>query len=111
LYSAQAERKFDRFQNEFWPASFRTSEKVMNIKRFRTSEKVMNIKQLQPQGDHDSDGPSVNTACSWCGTTIRTQVSLRGEQICLICHARFLNDYLHRIREREANRTSGEVAQ
>ena len=37
--------------------------------------------------------------CSWCGAVIRSNAIDTEEQMCLICHARMLNDYLHRIRK------------
>ena len=41
--------------------------------------------------------------CSWCGALIRSSAEELPEQMCLICHARMLNDYFQRIRK-----TSGE---
>jgi hypothetical protein len=38
--------------------------------------------------------PAFNVVCSWCGTVIRSSNVERPEQMCLICHARMLNDYL-----------------
>ena len=41
--------------------------------------------------------------CSWCGALIRSSTEELPEQMCLICHARMLNDYFQRLRK-----TSGE---
>jgi hypothetical protein len=41
--------------------------------------------------------------CSWCGALIRSSAEELPEQMCLICHARMLNDYFQRLRK-----TSGE---
>ena len=41
--------------------------------------------------------------CSWCGVLIRSSSEELPEQMCLICHARMLNDYFQRLRK-----TSGE---
>ena len=42
---------------------------------------------------------SSNVACSACGALIRANADANAEQMCLICHARLLNDYFHRIKE------------
>ncbi|HEX7297275.1 MAG TPA: hypothetical protein VF251_16105 [Pyrinomonadaceae bacterium] len=39
-----------------------------------------------------------NVTCSWCGAVIRANAAAAAEQMCLICHARMLNDYFHRLR-------------
>ncbi|HXS00105.1 MAG TPA: hypothetical protein VN724_06025 [Pyrinomonadaceae bacterium] len=44
-----------------------------------------------------------NIICSWCGALIRSTHVELPEQMCLICHARMLNDYFQRIKK-----TSGE---
>ncbi len=40
-----------------------------------------------------------NVTCSWCGALIRTNAEADEQQMCLICHARMLNDYFHRLRK------------
>jgi hypothetical protein len=40
-----------------------------------------------------------NVTCSWCGALIRTNAAADAEQMCLICHARMLNDYFHRVKK------------
>ena len=42
---------------------------------------------------------SFNVTCSWCGALIRAHAEAAAEQMCLICHARMLNDYFHRLRK------------
>ena len=42
---------------------------------------------------------SFNVTCSWCGAVIRGNAQEAAEQMCLICHARMLNDYFHRLRK------------
>ncbi|HKR10970.1 MAG TPA: hypothetical protein VJT15_02845 [Pyrinomonadaceae bacterium] len=37
--------------------------------------------------------------CSWCGALIRSNAAASEEQMCLICHARMLNDYFQRLRK------------
>ena len=37
--------------------------------------------------------------CSWCGALIRSNAVDDEEQMCLICHARMLNDYFQRLRK------------
>lgn len=39
-----------------------------------------------------------NVTCSSCGALIRANAEAAEEQICLICHARMLNDRFHRLR-------------
>jgi len=38
--------------------------------------------------------------CSSCGALIRSSATADSEQICLICHARMLNDYFQELRRR-----------
>lgn len=40
-----------------------------------------------------------DVVCSWCGAIIRSNALATEEQMCLICHARMLNDYLQKIRK------------
>jgi hypothetical protein len=51
---------------------------------------------------------SFQVLCAWCGALIRTSAIDMPEQMCLICHARMLNDYFQRLRkisgERKASR-------
>ena len=42
---------------------------------------------------------SSNVACSACGALIRATADANAEQMCLICHARMLNDYFQRLRK------------
>jgi hypothetical protein len=37
--------------------------------------------------------------CSWCGALIRAGAEEDEEQMCLICHARMLNDYFQKLRK------------
>src|ERR1044072_2144765 len=41
--------------------------------------------------------PKYDIVCSWCGALIRSTNLELPEQMCLICHARMLNDYFQRI--------------
>jgi len=38
--------------------------------------------------------------CSSCGALIRSSATADSEQMCLICHARMLNDYFQELRRR-----------
>lgn len=40
-----------------------------------------------------------DVTCSWCGALVRSNAEATEEQMCLICHARMLNDYFQRIRK------------
>ena len=46
--------------------------------------------------------------CSWCRAIIRSNAEANEEQMCLICHARMLNDYFQKVKrvsdERRASR-------
>jgi hypothetical protein len=37
--------------------------------------------------------------CSWCGALIRSSTEELPEQMCLICHARMLNDYFQKVKK------------
>jgi hypothetical protein len=47
----------------------------------------------------ENSKPTYDVVCSWCGTVIRSSNSETPEQMCLICHARMLNDYFRRLRQ------------
>ena len=38
--------------------------------------------------------------CSSCGALYRSSAAAESEQVCLICHARMLNDYFQELRRR-----------
>ena len=40
-----------------------------------------------------------NVTCSSCGAVIRPSAPADAEQMCLICHARLLNDYFHKMKK------------
>jgi len=40
-----------------------------------------------------------DVVCSWCGALIRSNAEIDEERMCLICHARILNDYFQRLRK------------
>lgn len=52
--------------------------------------------------------PNHRVVCSWCGAVIRSNAEENEEQMCLICHARMLNDYFQKVKrvsdERRASR-------
>jgi len=56
----------------------------------------------------NSARPKHNVVCSWCGAIIRSNAEENEEQMCLICHARMLNDYFQKVKrvsdERRASR-------
>jgi hypothetical protein len=53
----------------------------------------------------------VPVVCSSCGALIRATHPADGDPLCLICHARVLNEYLHNLRERsDGKRVSPRVA-
>src|SRR5215218_7248632 len=64
--------------------------------------KVTLSNRIDPRnGDLErSKQPTFNIICSWCGALIRTANVELPEQMCLICHARMLNDYFQRINKK-----------
>lgn len=59
-------------------------------------------KKAVSHSNHEADGAfpfRFKIVCSWCGTLIRSGTQAEGEQMCLICHARLLNDYFQKIRK------------
>jgi len=47
--------------------------------------------------------------CSWCSAVISSDARVSEERMCVICHARMLNDYFHNIKKgsREAGTLPG----
>jgi hypothetical protein len=43
--------------------------------------------------------------CSWCGEVIRSDAPEKSERMCLICHARMLNDYFQRLHRASGGKT------
>ena len=60
-------------------------------------------KSIDPQNEKHAQRATYEIRCSWCGSLIRASTIELPEQMCLICHARMLNDYFQRVRK-----TSGE---
>jgi hypothetical protein len=50
---------------------------------------------------------TIDVICSWCGAIIRSNASRAREGMCLICHARLLNDYFQRVKKRTTSRAPG----
>ncbi|HSL53098.1 MAG TPA: hypothetical protein VK868_01835 [Pyrinomonadaceae bacterium] len=53
--------------------------------------------------------PKFDIICSWCGAVIRSTNVELPEQMCLICHARMLNDYFQRINKKPRIHTDKSV--
>jgi hypothetical protein len=49
--------------------------------------------------DIKSVAPEFDVVCSWCGALIRSDATGESERMCLICHARMLNDYFQRLKK------------
>jgi len=58
----------------------------------RSVRKVELSKQINPL--------KYDILCSWCGALIRSSNIELPEQMCLICHARMLNDYFQRVKKK-----------
>ena len=57
-----------------------------------TKKNPKNRSVERSRADHD-------VVCSWCGVVIRSNAEETEEQMCLICHARMLNDYFQQLRK------------
>lgn len=66
------------------------------------------LKKNNNRGNGGNKQSDYEVVCSWCGAVIRSDAVANEEQMCLICHARMLNDYFQRLRkvsdERRASR-------
>src|SRR5215208_1224287 len=83
-------------------SGFVTGTKVVSILVVLSIRKVNLSKQIAPQNDNRREyakPEGFQICCSWCGALIRTSITRTSEQMCLICHARMLNDYFQRIRK------------
>lgn len=59
-------------------------------------------KRFIKQEDSQADGTAPRNSkviCSWCGAVIRANADADAEQMCLICHARMLNDHFQKLRK------------
>jgi len=54
---------------------------------------------LQSDNQVENLKPAYEVVCAWCGALIRSSTIEHAEQMCLICHARMLNDYFQRLRQ------------
>jgi hypothetical protein len=64
-------------------------------------------RNISPQTDKfENLKPAFNVVCSWCGAVIRSSNVEAPEQMCLICHARMLNDYFQRLKHHQQKRRS-----
>jgi hypothetical protein len=59
---------------------------------------MLNNKVSRTNEDLNDARPSHHVVCSWCGAIIRSNAEENEEQMCLICHARMLNDYFQKIK-------------
>jgi hypothetical protein len=58
-------------------------------------------KRIDPRNRNlERSKPKYDIICSWCGALIRSTNIEMPEQMCLICHARMLNDYFQRINKK-----------
>jgi hypothetical protein len=80
----------------------------MDAKESWSVRKVKLSKRIGPQNEDKSNRAQVprtfQIVCSWCGASIRTTTVEKPEQMCLICHARMLNDYFQRSRKASDSR-------
>ena len=68
---------------------------------FGSVRKVTLSKRIAPQNESNVKlPPAYKVNCSWCGALIRSTNVELPEQMCLICHARMLNDYFQRVRKK-----------
>jgi hypothetical protein len=65
---------------------------------------------MDPQANNPKNSkPAYDIVCSWCGALIRSSNIETPEQMCLICHARMLNDYFQRLRQVSNGKRRGNV--
>ena len=72
------------------------------VKLERDLSKPMSVSSNKNhQGDNHMENSkrAYAVVCSWCGAVIRSSNSETPERMCLICHARMLNDYFQRLRQ------------
>jgi hypothetical protein len=62
-------------------------------------------KRINSQNDSQKNAkpPVYDVNCSWCGALIRSTNIELPEQMCLICHARMLNDYFQQLNKKAAD--------
>ena len=69
---------------------------------------MLSNKRNRPNEGLNNARTGHHVMCSWCGAIIRSNAQENEEQMCLICHARMLNDYFQRVKrvsdERRASR-------
>src|SRR6185295_14273124 len=68
--------------------------------KLRSVRKVPLSKRVDAQNESNVKPSAYNVICSWCGALIRSTSIELPEQMCLICHARMLNDYFQRINKK-----------
>jgi hypothetical protein len=69
-------------------------------------------KKVREKKDKHMDGTQPSgfaVICSWCNVVMRSNARDDAEQMCLICHARMLNEYFQTL-EKEATRNGGHLA-
>jgi hypothetical protein len=65
-----------------------------------------NIRQKKAKSLGGAASSELEVVCSWCGALIRSSSQADVEQMCLICHARMLNDYFQELRRQTAHKQS-----
>lgn len=66
------------------------------VERLNLSKKFIKQEDGQAGGTARRD---FSVICSWCGALIRANAEADAEQMCLICHARMLNDHFQKLRK------------
>jgi hypothetical protein len=66
------------------------------------------VSKIIEQGEHKVltrlSSEKFNVVCSWCGEVIRSNAAEGAERMCLICHARMLNDYFQRLHKSDGSK-------
>ena len=60
----------------------------------------LDVSKNRQNKDNSMGKPDFEVVCSSCGAVVGSMHSNAGEPLCLICHARLLNEYLHDLRKR-----------
>ena len=69
----------------------------------RSVRKVKLSTRIDPRKPGQDKPVMYDIICTWCGAVIRSTAMELPEQMCLICHARMLNDYFQRLRKRASD--------
>lgn len=65
-----------------------------------------NIEHGEDEALRNFTARAFDVTCAWCGEVIRSNAVEGSERMCLICHARMLNDYFQRLHRASGGKQS-----